>query len=295
MTVTKARYLLESGLFADLLKIGIRTGQTITAGSHSFTWGQNKFLLSTVCHDWPSLDGEIYPHTPGEAARVELQRAWPKLKRVGWPGPFVKLLRYQAPMFYTGPQQVDRAYLIDVKSAYVSIYRKLWLDTCYPRGQGSLCLCGVADRLSDWKAARNSVIGIIRSTRVTQYHGGRYRSMAIKNSFLSPGLWGTITEILSELANEASQLSCVYWNTDGGIFTSENGAKSFLALLDDVGLKYSIAMGPADIRGWNNYRVGQKETYLYKRGESGGGVPFQTQLPPRNERSFLKWWSGLTT
>jgi hypothetical protein len=267
----------------------IATGEQVMAGAHSFKWRGTKYLLYSVCRDWPDLDGEIYLMTPGEAARTELRRAWPDLRRVGWPGRLASLLQWQVPYVYQGPYRGELV-LVDIKSAFLSIYRHLWLDTAWPRGTGTLCLCGVGDHLADWKLARNSVIGIIRCTRVTMYYHNQNRSLSIRNNFLSPCLWATICTILQEISYLAAK--SIYWNTDGGLFTSFRAAKEFAEQVFDLGFAVTVSNGDGEVIGWNNYRIGSHMTENYRKGLPGGGRPFDNRDPLR-ERSFLKWWKKI--
>jgi hypothetical protein len=281
--------LFEHDEFRANLSCAIQSGEVVYAGNHSFTWQGVKYRLKPVCKLWPNAGGEIQWLTPGEAARAELERAFPSLKRTGWPGQMVKLLNLRPPFVYTGVAR-GSMWLVDLSSAYWTIYRKLWLNTAWPRGKGTLSLEPVADRLKDWKTARNAVIGIVRSTRVTMYYQGQAKSLAIKNRFLSPPLWATVCQVLQDISYLAKP---IYVNTDGFVFDQEQQVMGFCYKLEKAGLKYTIVSGYGEIAGWNLYQIGQKKTALYGQRPRLGGRPFDNRLPER-ERSFLKWWTEIS-
>lgn len=218
-----------------------------------------KIVLRSVCKPWLDLNGETVLMTPGEAARTELNRAFPDLKRVGWPGPMVKLFSRQVPLYFTGPVKRGELYYVDITGAYCQIYAGLWLDVCYPKGRGFFPLQNVATSLADWKQARNSVVGVCRSRSATGQKGSRVQRLATTNKFLSPGLWATVTDVLQSFASIAVQSGgCVYYNTDGAIFTDEHSFDFFTACLGAWGIAYHTERGPGEIRGWGNYEVGGK-------------------------------------
>ena len=84
----------------------IKRGVFMMEGNGSFYVPKirGKYMVDRIVREWPDLDGEVLPMTPGEAARTELKRAFPDLKRVGWNRPMVKLFDWRWPMYckYTG-------------------------------------------------------------------------------------------------------------------------------------------------------------------------------------------------
>lgn len=229
---------------------------------------QRKYLSDKGLRMWPDANGELVLLTPGEAARCEMNRAFPNLKRVGWKGPSIKLFDKKPPMVFSGPiDETDMIY-IDLKSAYWQIYQQLWLDVAYPRGiYGKYPLFGVALRLGGWKAARNAVIGICRSRELVGYRGHQRVKMQSRNKYLSPGLWATVQDILHWVAQTALKFGATYINTDGYLFDNMDGADSFMMWLADEEFIFEVrSRGAGEIRAWNNYRVGNKSTQPYKLG-----------------------------
>jgi len=78
----------------------------ISGHSSMFVPSRNeKYILShrkdgvPVARLWPAHTGELLLMSPGEAARLELERAFPALDKVGWQGKHIKLLDWRSPMF----------------------------------------------------------------------------------------------------------------------------------------------------------------------------------------------------
>jgi len=221
-----------------------------------------------VAKTWPNLAGQLEPMSPGQAAKTELSRAFPGLKRVGWRRDHVELFDWRSPMYFDVPYQGSGVY-IDLKAAYCQIYRNLWLDTPFPRGINTLSLAPVADRLQDWKAARNAVMGIIKNRTITGCRSGKRQEISVTNHFLSPGLWATVAAILHAVAATALEYGAIYINTDGYMFPNYEVAILFLDFLNDYNLRHEIRdSGILNLRGWNNYMVGRTSTALYRMERS---------------------------
>jgi hypothetical protein len=221
-----------------------------------------------VAGTWPNLSGELEPMSPGQAAKTELSRAFPGLKRVGWRRDHIRLFDWRSPMYFNEPYQGSGIY-VDLKAAYCQVYRNLWLDTPFPRGVGTLSLSPVADRLQDWKAARNAVMGIIKNRTITGCRSGKRQEISVTNHFLSPGLWATVQATLHAVATTALKHGAIYVNTDGYMFPGYEKALGFLDFLNDYNLKHEIRdSGVIDLKGWNNYQVGRTSTALYRMERS---------------------------
>ncbi len=239
------------------------------SGSHSIFVPsvQTKYIDRTATKPWPNIEGDRVLTTPGEAARTELTREFPGLTRVGWPGPAVQLLDARPPLMYSGPSKGEFTY-IDLTGAYHQIYRRLWLDVCYPRAfYGQYPLKGVAERLNIWKSARNALMGIIRSRSSVGVKGGRRIKLHMRNKFLSPPLWATVQAILNSIAAKAVEHGAIYVNTDGYLFPSAGGVSllSFVGWLYSNEIAYHVrAEGEGEIKGWNRFRVGKFQTKPYK-------------------------------
>lgn len=232
-----------------------------------------KFLLEKVVKPWVGIDGTTQWLSPGEAARLELTTAFPDLKKVGWNKNHLSLFDRRVPLHFGGPAIGEMIY-IDLVGAYHQIYRRLWLDTIWPRGYyGQYPLLGVADRLQPWKAARNAVIGICRSRSVVGIKGHKRITIATKNRFLSPGLWATVMDILHWVAGEALAAGAIYIHTDGYIFpggVDRPGTFLFLDWLAQMHITFSVrAFGEGIIAGWNKYRIAKVQTAAFKHGLSG--------------------------
>jgi len=253
---------------ADMLK---RIGTYYVAGSHSVSVPSlnTKYLNADVVKLWPNLEDEPEWMAPGEAARVELNRAFPDIRKVGWRGPMVRLFDKRPPMHYSGPAMGEFTY-IDLKSAWWQFYRPLWLDQPWPRGyRGRYPLLEVADQLANWKAARNAVVGIARSRYVFGQKGSRQIKMAYTNKFLSPGLWATIMDLAHWVASKALEYGAVYVNVDGYMFPGVQSRQEgyFKDFLEAHSLAYDVrAWGEGEIRSWNSYKISHYQTKPYRLG-----------------------------
>jgi hypothetical protein len=223
-----------------------------------------KWMSANSVMTWPDIDGIPTPMTPGEAARTELDRAFPGLKRVGWQPGMISLFDWRSPMHYGGPQAGEFIF-IDLKSAYYQVYRRLWLNVPYPRGFGSLSLMPVAEALREWKQARNSVVGVCASREAIGIRGQERKALKIRNKYLSPGLWATVQAILHAIATLALFHGAVYINTDGYIFPSSSAWLDFTDTLLGLNFEWEFrAIGDGVIAGWNSYQVGDKSTHIFR-------------------------------
>lgn len=262
---------------------------------------QEKYILYTnadgskLCRMWTDENNKEYEMTPSEAARAELKKTFPGLRRVGWQSEHVRLFDWRWPMLYGGPTKGEGAY-IDLKGAYHQIYSRLWLDTCFPCGYGNMSLTGIAETLQSWKAARNSLIGITAARQTMGVRGFQSFPLQTKNPYLSPGLWATIQAILNELALLAEQRGAIYIATDGYIFPNLLEAQKFEEVLYDVGLAYRKSTGNYEIKGWGVYSVSGKKTKAFDRTNPlmGGNFRSINILDSDYPRRCLNWW-GFST
>lgn len=273
----------------------------IAGGSSIYVPSRNeKYILShsydgtPIVREWPDLDGQMLFMTPGECARTELERNFPNVTRVGWPGKSVTLFDWQWPMVFSQRTKGSLVYT-DINGAYHAIYSRLWLDVRFPRGRGSLHLGVLAKRLSEWKLARNSLIGIVRSRESVAYRGNRRISLRMNNPYLSPHLWATVQGVLNEVAQKALDTGSIYVNTDGYIHPVKSDIVSFQEWLTDIGLSYKTEAGEGEIVGWGNYRVASKQTRHNKTGRVWTTPPFKrVQLPYSDQPTkLIDWWKGL--
>lgn len=259
-----------------------------------------KYIIShnqagiAIVKEWPDLDGVMDWRTPGEVARLELEREFPDVKKVGWPRKSVALFDWRWPMVFYGNYEGEGVYT-DIVGAYHALYRRLWLDCAFPRGRGLLSLRGVAERVGKWKLARNAVIGVIRAREGAGYRGNHRIQLRMDNRFLSPHLWATIQGCLNEIANRAIETGAIYINTDGYIHPSGSQVKDFQRWLSDFGIQYRTLAGDTKIKGWGNYSVGERQTKHYLAGREHQTAPFVSlSLPDRSHPTkLIEWWKGL--
>lgn len=253
-----------------------------------------KYMDSKVCKLWPNLEERIELMMPGEAARTELNRAFPDLTRVGWNGPHVSLFDKRVPLYYEGPSVGEYTY-IDLKAAYWQIYRRLWLDVAYPCGfYGQYPLDIVAANLKEWKAARNALIGLIRSRTVVGVKGTRRYVLSTQNRFLSPCLWATVMALLNWIAFAALQHGAIYINTDGYIFPTQHlwQLDSFMNFLIDLDINFEIrTTGEGEIVSWNNYQIGSFRTKSNELGLITKSKEFSNVRG--TARNWAKYWLAL--
>lgn len=227
-----------------------------------------KYLIKKACKLWPDQDGNLVYMPPGEAARAELDRAFPNIKRVGWSRGHAILFDKRPPIKHSGEAHGHMVY-VDLVGAYHQIYRHLWLDAPYPRAvNGHYPLWAVARRLEEWKVARNSVIGVTRNRHVVAMRGTRRISLSVKNPYLSPFLWATVQGILHWIAGVAVTMGAIYVNTDGYVFLGSDSSDAFIRFLIDHRLSSTVrAAGEGHIRGWNCYKIGERETTSYEKSQ----------------------------
>jgi hypothetical protein len=244
--------------------------------------------------EWPDLDGEMLWMSPGEAARTELKREFPELKKVGWKRGHTALFDWCWPMVFMGKWQGEGVY-VDLVGAYHQIYTELWLDTAFPRGRGRLNLYPIATRLGKWKAARNSLLGITRSRISYGFRGGTSVQLRPSNPFLSPGLWATVQAVLNEVAWQAVKAGAVYVATDGYILPQGQKQKAFVSWLEETGFVYREIAGEFKIKGWGCYSGPHKETVSYAARDYVGERQIRAiRLPfPDNELYITNWWKEL--
>ncbi len=272
-------------------------GTYFLAGTNSIyvPSGKRRYLDKSVCKPWPDLDGQTRLMPPGEAARTELLREWPHLKKVGWrPGQQV-LFDWRSPMAYTGPYAGYMIY-VDLDAAYSQIYSKLWLDTSYPRGYyGRYPLAAVAERLKVWKVARNSLVGLVRSREGVAYRGTKRIRIKMQNRFLSPGLWATTQNILHWIAAKALDCGAIYLNVDGYIFPGVEWefVEEFTTWLSGHGIKWSVrGEGLGEIVSWNNYQIGPLRTQAHRLGLTHNSKEFNN-ANITDRQLWARYWGNV--
>lgn len=298
--MTPHRYYLNHDEFRFIRTFLQNRNIYFIAGTHSLfvPSRQEKYIMATrpdgyrLVRQWTDETGEVYDMTPGEAARSELKKAFPGLRRIGWVSQEVRLFDWRWPMLYSGDYQGEATY-VDLKGAYHQIYSRLWLDTAFPCGYGTLPLSGIAQNLKDWKAARNAIIGIVAARQAIGVKGRKTVKLSTKNPYLAPSLWATIQAILNEIAHIARCHNAIYIATDGYIFPERKDALSFECFLVDNELNFREVYGDTQIKSWGCYKIKGKKTKTFDQNILGRTRPFQsvriydTEFPTR----LLRWWS----
>lgn len=259
---------------------------------------QEKYIMlsdakgNPICRDWDDIDGHPLLMTPSEACRTELNRTFKGLRRTGWQPQHVNLFDWRWPMMFSGASEGEGIY-IDLKGAYHQIYSRLWLDVAFPCGYGTLALGGVAEKLKNWKAARNSLMGICAAREVTAVQGYKTFNIQANNPFLSPHLWATVQAILNEVAFKAESCGAIYIATDGYIFPKDRDVDRFVEFLADVGLKYRSKDGHYRILQWGAYKIGEKQTSNYRQTTLPIDKGFRS-INVHNQRfpeKLVSWWA----
>lgn len=245
---------------------------------------KTKYLDITQCKEYPDLDGVMMLLTPGEAARIELERNF-GLPRMIIKRKHLNRLDISPPRYFGGKMIVgDDLHYYDLEGAYAQIYRVLSLDIVYPRGMGELELDPVGGALAGWKTARNSVVGVTRSKTVTSVKGKEVKEQKFKNPFFNPDLWVHIQMILHEIAGQALKEGAIYVSTDCYIFRRTRQSDNFRDYLRQFSLKYHYYGGSGFVSGWASYKVGTRATKLGVR-ETGNVTNIV------KSEGFMEWWS----
>lgn len=272
----------------------VNQGVYFMAGMNSFfvPSRRTKYLDEKAVTDWPDLQDNVKKFTPGEIARIELNREFPGIKKLGWRRPEFSLLDWRWPMVYSGPYLGELVYT-DLVGAFHQLYSNLWLNVAFPFGYGSLDLSPVAKRLSKNKRARNSLIGITRSTTATARKGDRRITIKTKNPWLSPALWATIMALLNEIAHIALFTGAIYVATDGYIHPMKSDHKAFHMALESRGIYYRSHYGDGEIRGWGSYRTPERTTTVYKKRDTiyHGTIRNLALFDVSNPLAILDWYS----
>lgn len=251
----KTIYLLRDGLTQQMEHCQREEIYYIEGNDSIFVPAENtRYVDKTACREWPDLDGEMVLMTPGEAARTELKRYYPDVNFRARKSDF-KLLDISPPILFSGRQYHGHLWYVDLAGAYASIYRNLTLDCCWPRGYGDLLLKPVAQRLWNWKVARNSVVGVTRGYQMTGVKGRSVKAVNFHNPFFNPALWHTIQRVLHGIAGLAIRNGAIYVSTDCYIFNNARGYSRVVNYLEGLDFNLHKGDGDGDIRGWGSYSI----------------------------------------
>lgn len=294
--VSKAEeYLPERRSYLDLDQYMIRKRELV-ADNITFVEGtdslflvssRHKYIRKDACTYWPNPDGELVLMTPGEVARLELKREFGDYKTFYKKEDFdrqKKLLDIPPPYFWDGIPIKDKPlYYLDIKAAYWQVYQWLTLDMVWPCGMGQRHFYPLAQRLAEFKLARNSVIGITRANRMTLWKSGEPVEHGFINHYYNPAIWQAVQSVMHEIAWTAKCHGACYIAVDGYIFTSPMDFGWFQAYLDDKGFTYETQKGEGYILGWSAYKVGEKKTH----GKSKGILPGPDTV--QFKKGYVEW------
>lgn len=164
-----------------------------------------------------------------------------------------------APIWYSGSYLQRELVYIDIKSCYYQLYKKLWLDFTEPymKPPKMIPLKPIAERLKDWKAARNSVMGYLASEYICNVYEKKHHYIYIAKSkkYFNPCILHCVNLMLHELATHALKLGSIYINTDGYFFLKNSRYPEMMRLLDKLGLEFRTILGLGDIYRFNAYRI----------------------------------------
>lgn len=218
-----------------------------------------KIICEEACRSFVNpFTNELELMLPGQAVKLHLNYYYDKIDV----NKNQKKLRNRAPEYYIGKILNKPLVYIDIVSCYYQIYRHLWLDIMFPCGAGKQSLGLIADKLKDWKSARNSLVGftysnsfvLIRPKCLPRDIKPKH-TINVNNYYYNPALWYTVNYFLHELANIALHCGAVYIATDGYIFPTISKHKEFINTLSYLGLDYKTINGVGSILGWQSYRI----------------------------------------
>lgn len=204
--------------------------------------------------------------TCAQVAYQALTEEYPGLS-LRWLSWELDFLDWRPPMFFVGAPIRGQIGYIDLKAAYWTFYRYLFLHSKFPFKRQQYPLQNVASLFNgsttpQWKIARNAVIGITRSTRNKWCQGPNIWFTKKKNKYLSPTLWAQLMGLLNQIAQDMMALpGCAYINTDGYAFTDLRAYHAAISYFTDRDLVISGGIGEGFIDGINSVHIpGVKET-----------------------------------
>jgi hypothetical protein len=290
---TGYRSVMDTVQLREHKKQLIKDGITFVEGTDSIYMlsSRVKIINRDTAVYWPTLDGKVVLMTPGEVARTELRREFGDYKRFYKKADFdreKKLLDTPPPYFWDGiPVKNKPLFYVDLSAAYWQIYQWLTLDMVHPLGMGDKHFYHLAHRLKEFKLARNSIIGITRTCKMSVWKKGEPIEQGFTNPYYNPAIWATVQGIMHELAWTARTHGAAYIAVDGYIFCSPLDFGWFTAFLDDMGFTYKTEKGEGYILGWSVYSVGNKAT----RGRSKGLLPGPDTV--QFKKGYLEWFQKI--
>lgn len=171
-----------------------------------------------------------------------------------WRKDEMHLLNMRPPWYFEG-EYTGEVYHLDIIGAYSQFYRYLFWHSEWPYKRQKFPLYGIAEHFSQmsqtpqFKIARNSVVGIARSTRNKWVQGSNIWYTNKVNKLLSPTLWGQLQGILNQIASQMIEFGAIWINTDGYCFRDNFGFLSAKEYLESEGIAYRANQGEGNING----------------------------------------------
>jgi hypothetical protein len=179
----------------------------------------------------------------------------------------LEFLSWPEPNYFIGGRVEGDFSYIDGHRMFFQLYRGLTLDTYYnPDGPDTSIGLGrfrflEADQMADApRLTLQAVSGMFRALRCSQWHKGDpvYLFGPQWNRYLSPGLWGVMSDTLHAIAGDALGFGAVYVKCDGWMVPADR-ADAFVAHLASAwNLEVTVkASGPSVITAIGRWQVGE--------------------------------------
>lgn len=231
-------------------------------GAYSITYGRKRQTLVAQTHKWCGK-----PVSASSIARVALEPSLQAIgrKRLFWNKRCLPLLEIPQPLYCNPVDYAEELIYVDVKACYYKLYSNLPVFLFY---WGLRPISGdirfrdvLPSNLQDYKLVRNSLVGVLRATRSTRVRDYKIHSYPNRNKFLSPCHWGAMAELLHYFAAQAVACNCIYYNTDGAIFRTEEDATNWAVKMSEWGMETSIkGRGAGRVSAIGNYHIAGMNT-----------------------------------
>lgn len=229
-------------------------------GSYSLTTRDRSHTFVSTAHRWCGR-----PVSASSIARRILNHGLELIgrKRILWQKRCFKYLDLPQPLYCEPTQKLDYLIYVDISSCYYQLYRRLPFELFW---FGLHPICGdirfddfLPSDITQYKLCRNSVVGVLRSTSGAVVSKGKISPRKTRNALLSPCHWGIMSNLLHHFAGMARDLGCIYYNTDGAIFTSDYAACDWALKMSDLGFSTNIkARGIGWVKGIGCYGIGNE-------------------------------------
>ena len=218
-----------------------------------------------------------------------IQSIYPGLS-LKWRKEELQLLDAKTPFYFEGLYR-GNVYHIDIVGAYSQFYRYLFWHSEWPFKRQRHSLYPLAEfwangpQDANHKIARNSVIGVARSTRNKWVKGNSVWYTAKVNKLLSPTLWAQLQGILQQIASVMLEFGAIWINTDGYIFRHEWDYQTALEWFEREKINVRCSIGEGEINGIASMNVpGVKVT-----GENNPTGPINRIGQPPETNFLLNW------